>query len=131
VAHQSVDRPDEFLLCEHYGKEPDFIDHQAPPHFKEFVLGRAVPLLAARAPSVYNPGLTDASEIVRWPRNCVLTGTTLYNSLKSYCNLTIVGPITALEQSWSGTFSRTCLDQPAFSYTVDEPRHSWSRFLQV
>jgi quinol monooxygenase YgiN len=41
VAHKSVERPNEFLLYEHYGTEQDFVDHQATAHFKEFVLGRA------------------------------------------------------------------------------------------
>ncbi|SCB50261.1 putative quinol monooxygenase [Rhizobium multihospitium] len=48
VAHQSVERPQEFLLYEHYGEEKDFTDHQATSHFKELVLQRAVPLLESR-----------------------------------------------------------------------------------
>jgi quinol monooxygenase YgiN len=35
VAHKSVQRPNEFLLYEHYGTEQDFVDHQATAHFKE------------------------------------------------------------------------------------------------
>jgi len=48
VAHQSIDRPNEFLLYEHYGEEKDFAAHQATPHFQEWVLKRAVPLLESR-----------------------------------------------------------------------------------
>jgi quinol monooxygenase YgiN len=48
VANKSVERPNEFLLYEHYGTEQDFVDHQATAHFKEFVLGRAVKLLQSR-----------------------------------------------------------------------------------
>ena len=48
IAHQSVERPNEFLLYEHYGEDKDFADHQATPHFKELVLQRAVPLLESR-----------------------------------------------------------------------------------
>lgn len=48
VAHQSIERPNEFLLYEHYGKEQDFVDHQATPHFKELMLERALPLLESR-----------------------------------------------------------------------------------
>jgi len=48
VAHQSVDRPNEFLFYEHYGEEKDFIDHQATSHFRDLVLQRAVPLLESR-----------------------------------------------------------------------------------
>lgn len=43
-----MERPNEFLLYEHYGTEQDFVDHQATAHFKEFVLGRAVKLLQSR-----------------------------------------------------------------------------------
>ncbi|MEP9380049.1 antibiotic biosynthesis monooxygenase family protein [Aquabacter sp. CN5-332] len=48
IAHQSIERPEEFLLYEHYGEEKDFVDHQGTPHFKELVLRRAVPLLESR-----------------------------------------------------------------------------------
>ncbi|MGT2441030.1 putative quinol monooxygenase (plasmid) [Bradyrhizobium betae] len=48
VAHQSIERPNEFLLYEHYGEEKDFVDHQATSHFKELVLKRTLPLLESR-----------------------------------------------------------------------------------
>ncbi|NKJ39540.1 antibiotic biosynthesis monooxygenase family protein [Rhizobium sp. SG570] len=48
LAHQSVEKPNEFLLYEHYSEEKDFVDHQATSHFKELVLQRAVPLLESR-----------------------------------------------------------------------------------
>ena len=48
IAHRLNDDPNEFLLYEQYQDEQAFLDHRQTPHFKTFVLERAVPLLTRR-----------------------------------------------------------------------------------
>ncbi|HZP79209.1 MAG TPA: antibiotic biosynthesis monooxygenase family protein [Pseudolabrys sp.] len=48
VVHRSTADPREILLYEEYRSEQAFKDHRDTKHFKDFVLGRAVPLLARR-----------------------------------------------------------------------------------
>lgn len=53
VAHRSVHEPRTFFLYEQYEDEAAFQAHRATDHFKEFVLGEAVPRLEARDLAAY------------------------------------------------------------------------------
>jgi quinol monooxygenase YgiN len=48
TVNRSHDDPNEFLLYEQYESEQAFLEHRQTPHFKTFVLERAVPLLERR-----------------------------------------------------------------------------------
>lgn len=54
-AHTAPDDPRTFLLYEHYVDESGYEAHQATPHFKEHILGDAVPRLEKRERSFYKP----------------------------------------------------------------------------
>lgn len=53
IAQRSVDDPSTFLLYEQYTDEAGFEAHKRTPHFKEFVLEKAVPNLAHRERTIY------------------------------------------------------------------------------
>mgnify|MGYP003347173696 CR=1 FL=1 len=46
--HQSLDDPAKFFFYEVFKDEAAFAAHQQMPHFKELILGQAVPRLAKR-----------------------------------------------------------------------------------
>jgi len=54
IVNRSVDDPNEFLLYEQYEDEAAFRVHRETDHFKNLVLARAVPLLAARELKVHS-----------------------------------------------------------------------------
>ena len=54
VAHRAVDDPRTFLLYEQYDDEAAFKAHMETKHFKELVLGNAVPRLENRERAFYN-----------------------------------------------------------------------------
>lgn len=53
IAHRSVDDPRTFLLYEQYDDEAAFKAHTETEHFRELVLGNAVPRLEARERAFY------------------------------------------------------------------------------
>ena len=46
--HQSTSKPGEFFFYEVFAGEAAFADHQQTRHFKEIIVGQAVPRLAKR-----------------------------------------------------------------------------------
>lgn len=54
VTHRSVDDPRTFLLYEQYDDAAAFKAHTETQHFKEHVLGNAVPRLENRERAFYN-----------------------------------------------------------------------------
>ena len=48
VANRSQDDRDRFVLYEQYDDEAAFEAHRASPHFKRYIEGQVVPLLAER-----------------------------------------------------------------------------------
>ena len=48
IAYRSRTAPDEFVLYEQYQDEESFEFHRQTPHFREYVEGSIVPLLAER-----------------------------------------------------------------------------------
>lgn len=52
-AHRSTEDPRTFLLYEHYVGEAGYEAHQATPHFKQHILGEAIPRLERRDRSFY------------------------------------------------------------------------------
>lgn len=46
--HQNVERPREFFFYEVFAGETAFADHQKTDHFKNIIVGQAVPKLAKR-----------------------------------------------------------------------------------
>ncbi|MYZ46340.1 putative quinol monooxygenase [Propylenella binzhouense] len=48
VVHRAAEEPGSFLIYEEYADEAAFRAHRATAHFRDLVLGRAVPLLDAR-----------------------------------------------------------------------------------
>lgn len=46
--HQNVERPREFFFYEVFAGEAAFADHQKTDHFKNIIVGQAVPKLAKR-----------------------------------------------------------------------------------
>jgi quinol monooxygenase YgiN len=48
IAYRSATAPDEFVLYEQYLDEESFEAHRQTPHFREYVQGSIVPLLAER-----------------------------------------------------------------------------------
>ena len=58
IGHRSIDDPRTFFLYEQYDDEPAFRAHTETEHFKQLVLGDAVPRLEiARARLLHDPGL--------------------------------------------------------------------------
>ncbi|MEZ4699955.1 MAG: antibiotic biosynthesis monooxygenase family protein [Rhodothermales bacterium] len=53
TAQRSVDDPASFLLYEVYTSEAGFEAHKETEHFKEYVLGQALPNLAHRERAIY------------------------------------------------------------------------------
>ena len=54
VAHRAIDDPRRFMLYEQYDDEAAFKAHMETAHFKELVLGDAVPRLENRERALYN-----------------------------------------------------------------------------
>ena len=54
ITHRAVDDPRTFLLYEQYDDEAAFKAHTETQHFKEHVLGNAVPRLENRERAFYN-----------------------------------------------------------------------------
>jgi autoinducer 2-degrading protein len=54
-AHRDPGDPNAFFLFERYADEEAFAAHGASAHFKEFVLGQALPLLATRERLLLTP----------------------------------------------------------------------------
>jgi quinol monooxygenase YgiN len=50
---RSLERPDDFLLYEHYVDEAALQAHRETPHFKHIIEGRVVPMLARRERELY------------------------------------------------------------------------------
>ena len=48
IAHRSAEDPRTFFIYEQYDDEAAFLAHRETEHFKELVLGEAVPLLENR-----------------------------------------------------------------------------------
>ena len=46
--HQNVTKPREFFFYEVFAGEAAFADHQQTPHFKNIIVGQAIPKLAKR-----------------------------------------------------------------------------------
>ena len=46
--HQNTSKPEEFFFYEVFAGEAAFADHQQTRHFKEIIVGQAVPRLAKR-----------------------------------------------------------------------------------
>lgn len=53
TAHRAKDDPNDILLYEVYESEAAFDAHRQTEHFRTYVLGRAVPLLAFREVRAY------------------------------------------------------------------------------
>lgn len=53
--HRSVDEERRFAIYEEYDDEAAFEAHCASDHFRELVLGRAIPLLEDRSRAFYAP----------------------------------------------------------------------------
>jgi quinol monooxygenase YgiN len=53
IAHRAVDDPRTFLLYEQYDDEAAFKAHMETEHFRELVLGNAVPRLDGRERAFY------------------------------------------------------------------------------
>jgi quinol monooxygenase YgiN len=53
TAHRAADDPNDILLYEVYRSNQAFDAHRETEHFKHYVLGRAVPLLAFREVRAY------------------------------------------------------------------------------
>lgn len=53
TAQRSIDNPAEFLLYEVYTSEAGFEAHKETAHFKEYVLGQALPHLEHRERKIY------------------------------------------------------------------------------
>ena len=53
IGHRSMDDPREFFLYEQYDDEAAFIAHRKTEHFKQLILGEAVPRLESRERAVY------------------------------------------------------------------------------
>jgi quinol monooxygenase YgiN len=54
-AHRDRDEPNTFFLFERYADQEAFDAHSASEHFRELVLGEAVPRLASRQRTVLTP----------------------------------------------------------------------------
>ncbi|MGH7910369.1 MAG: putative quinol monooxygenase [Candidatus Dormibacteraceae bacterium] len=52
-AHRSPEDPTVFFLYEQYDDENAYRQHQETPHFKEHILGEAIPRLASRERAFY------------------------------------------------------------------------------
>ena len=52
-ANRSTEKPDLFLLYEHYRDEAALAAHRETPHFKEIIEGTIVPLLDKRERELY------------------------------------------------------------------------------
>ena len=52
-ASRSPEKPDLFLLYEHYVDEAALLAHRETPHFKEIIEGTIMPLLEKREREVY------------------------------------------------------------------------------
>ena len=50
IAHRSAEDPRTFFIYEQYVDEAAFRQHRETEHFKDLVLGEAVPLLESRIP---------------------------------------------------------------------------------
>ena len=48
IAHRDLEDPRRFVLVEEYRDHAAFLDHRESAEFKDYVLGRAVPLLEER-----------------------------------------------------------------------------------
>ena len=51
--HQNVAKPREFFFYEVFAGEAAFADHQQTPHFKNIIVGQAIPKLAKRERSQF------------------------------------------------------------------------------
>ncbi|MFZ0216621.1 MAG: putative quinol monooxygenase [Candidatus Dormiibacterota bacterium] len=52
-AHRSPEDPSVFFLYEQYADEGAYRQHMETPHFKEHILGEAIPRLASRERAFY------------------------------------------------------------------------------
>src|ERR1700737_844581 len=51
--HQNISKPREFFFYEVFAGEAAFADHQQTPHFKNIIVGQAIPRLAKRERSQF------------------------------------------------------------------------------
>lgn len=51
--HQNLAKPREFFFYEVFAGEAAFADHQQTPHFKDIIVGQAIPRLAKRERSQF------------------------------------------------------------------------------
>ena len=51
--HQNISKPREFFFYEVFAGEGAFADHQQTPHFKNIIVGQAIPRLAKRERSQF------------------------------------------------------------------------------
>jgi quinol monooxygenase YgiN len=51
--HQNLSKPREFFFYEVFAGEAAFADHQQTPHFKDIIVGQAIPRLAKRERSQF------------------------------------------------------------------------------